>query len=73
MIGHKDVLLDLLQIKLQVLQGWSGDAIVLGKLPVSGRPTNIDYSRARAYCICNRCGRGGFDILLSSLFGCFWA
>ena len=38
--------------------GWSGGAMVLGKLPVPGRPTNLDYSRARAYCSCNRCGWG---------------
>ena len=25
--------------------GWSGGAMVLGKLPASGRPTNLDYSR----------------------------
>ena len=30
------------------LSGWSGDAMVLGKLPVPGRPANLDYSRARA-------------------------
>ena len=24
--------------------------MVLGKLPVQGRPTNLDFSRARAYC-----------------------
>ena len=36
--------------------GWSGNAEVLGKLPVPGRPTNLDYSRARAYCACSRCG-----------------
>ena len=36
--------------------GWSGGAKVLGKLPVPGRPTNLDYSRAMAYCACNRCG-----------------
>ena len=29
--------------------GWSGGAMVLGKLPVPGRPTNLDYSRAGAY------------------------
>ena len=29
---------------------------MLGKLPVPGRPTNLDYSRARAYCACSRCG-----------------
>ena len=40
--------------------GWSGDAKVLGKLPVPGRPTNLDDSRARAYCACSRCGWGLF-------------
>ena len=30
--------------------------MVLGKLPVPGRPTNLNYSWARAYCACNRCG-----------------
>ena len=33
---------------------------MLGKLPVPGRPTNLDYSRARAYCACIRCGWGLF-------------
>ena len=32
--------------------------MVLGKLPVPGRPTNLDRSRARAYCACSRCGWG---------------
>ena len=32
--------------------------MVLGKLPVPGRPTNLDYSRARAVCACSRCGWG---------------
>ena len=36
--------------------------MVLGKLPVPGRPTNLDYSRARAYCACSRCGWGCLDI-----------
>ena len=26
--------------------GWLGGAMVLGKLPLPGRPTNLDYSRA---------------------------
>ena len=30
--------------------------MVLGKLPVPGRPTSLDKSRARAYCSCSRCG-----------------
>ena len=28
--------------------GWSGGAVVLGKLPVPGRPTYLVYSRTRA-------------------------
>ena len=34
--------------------------MVLGKLPVPGRPTNFDYSTARAYCAYSRCGWGLF-------------
>ena len=30
--------------------------MVLGKLPVPEGPTNLDLSRARAYCACSRCG-----------------
>ena len=41
-------------------RGWSGGAMVLGKLPVPGRPTYLDYSRARAYCAYSRCGWGLF-------------
>ena len=41
-------------------RGWSGGAKVLGKLPVPGRPTSLDYSRTRAYCACSRCGWGLF-------------
>ena len=36
--------------------------MVLGKLPVPGRPTNLDESRTRAYCACNGCGWGCLDI-----------
>ena len=32
--------------------------MVLGKLPVPGRHTNLDYSTARACCACSRCGWG---------------
>ena len=39
---------------------WSGGAMVLGKLPVPGRP--MDYSRARTYCACSRCCWGFLDI-----------
>ena len=47
--------------------GWSGGAMVLGKLPVPGRPTNLDYSRARAYCAYSRCGWGLFGHFYSHL------
>ena len=48
-------------------QGWSGGAMVLGKLPVPGRPTNLDWGRARAYCACSRCGWGLFGHFYSHL------
>ena len=41
--------------------------MVLGKLPVPGRPTNLNNNRARAYCASNRCERGTF-LLSSSIF-----
>ena len=48
--------------------GWSGGAMVLGKLPVPGRPTSLDNSRARAYCSCSRCGWGLFGHFYSLSF-----
>ena len=36
-------------------------------LPVPGRPTNLDYSRARACCACSRCGWGLFGHFFSYL------
>ena len=48
-------------------RGWSGGAMVLGKLPVPGRPTNLDCSRARAYRACSRCGWGLFGHFFSRL------
>ena len=41
--------------------------MVLGKLPVPGHPTNLDYSRARAYCTCSRCRWGLFRHFFSRL------
>ena len=35
--------------------------MVLGKLPVPGRPTGLDKRRARTYCACSRCGTGLFE------------
>ena len=48
-------------------RGWSGGAKVLSKLQVLGRPTNLDYSRARAYFACNGCGWGLFGHFFSHL------
>ena len=41
--------------------------MVLGKLPVPGRPITLDYSMARAYCACSRCGWGLFGHFFSHL------
>ena len=41
--------------------------MVLGELPVPGRPTSLDQSRARAYCTCSRCGWGLFGHFYSHL------
>ena len=50
-------------------RGWSGGAKVLGT-------TNLDNSRARGYCACNRCGWRLFGhFFLSSIFSLvylFW-
>ena len=41
--------------------------MVLGKLPVPGCPTNLIYSRARAYCAYSRCEWGLFGHFFSHL------
>ena len=41
--------------------------MVLGKLPVPGRPSNLDNSRARAYCTWGRCGWGFLGHFFSRL------
>ena len=45
---------------------WYVGAKVLGKLPVPERPTNLDDSRARAYCACSMCGWGLFGLFFRS-------
>ena len=50
-----------------VFVGVFGGAMVLGKLPVLGRPTNLDCSTARAKCACCRCGWGLFGFFFSRL------
>ena len=42
-------------------------AMVLCKLSVPGRPTNLDKSRARAYCARSMCGWGLFEYFFSRL------
>ena len=44
-----------------------GVAMVLDKLLVPGRPTNLDNSGARTYCACGRRGRGLFGHFFSHL------
>ena len=46
--------------------------MVLGKLPVPGRPTNLVYSRARSYFACSGAGGGCLDIFLSSIISLFF-
>ena len=41
--------------------------MVLGKLPVPGRPTDLDRGGARAYCACSRCRWGLFGHFFSRL------
>ena len=41
--------------------------MVLGKLLVPGRPTNLDHSRTRAFYACRRCGWGLFGRLFSHI------
>ena len=54
-------------------RGRSGGAMVLDKLPVLGCPTNLDYSRARAYCACRRCEWGLFGhFFLASIISLFF-
>ena len=42
--------------------GGAGGAMVLGKLLVPGRPTNLDYSRARPSALAEGAGGGCLDI-----------
>ena len=46
---------------------------MLGKVPVPGRPIDLDYSGARAYCACSGCRWGLFGrFLLSSVVSRFF-
>ena len=55
----------------------SGGVMVLGKLPVPGRPAHLDNSRTRAYSACSGCGWelfGHFALVFhfSLLFPALW-
>ena len=51
-----------LTIGVMQYRGWSGGAMVLGKFPVPGCPTNFDYSRTRANSLTVGAGGGCMDI-----------
>ena len=46
--------------------------MVLGKLPVPGRPAGLHYSRTMGYCACSGCGWGLLNIFLSSIISLFF-
>ena len=48
-------------------RGWSGGAMVLGKLPVPGRPTILITVGQGPIALVVGAGGGGLDILLSSI------
>ena len=50
-----------------VMRGWSGGAMVLGKLPVPGRPTIWTTVRQGPTALAVGAGGGCLDILLSSI------
>ena len=60
-----------------VKRGWLDGAMMLGKLPVPGRPSNLADSRARAYCAGSGCEWGLFGhftliYLFSPLSSSLW-
>ena len=48
--------------KSSFLANYGGDRVVRWYWVIFQCPTNFDYSKARAYCVCSRCGRDGLDI-----------
>ena len=58
----------LLSVSLNLSEGWLGGAIVLSKFLMPRRPTDLDNSRARAYCGYWLFGHCFFSRLLFCLF-----
>ena len=50
-----------------------GGAMVLGKLPVLGRTTNLDDYRTMAFCAYSRFGWGPFGYFFSSIISLFYS
>ena len=67
----KSVVNGIVAILLFYLHG-RGGAMVLGKLPLPARPTNLGYSREGAYCAFSGCGWGLFGHFYSRLSSLFF-
>ena len=52
--------------------GRSGGAMVLGKLPVPRRPTNLGLGRARVYFACSGCSGVVWTFFLLSIIALFF-
>ena len=57
--------------KNHILKGWSGGALVLGKLPVTGRPTILMIVGQGLIALAVGADGGCLDILLSSILSLF--
>ena len=57
---------------LPFCRGWSGGAKVLGKLPVPGRPANLDEVGQGPSALAVGAGGGCLDIFLSSIISLFF-
>ena len=73
MMDHKIRFCGEIWLIIPKLLRWSGGTMVLGKHPVLGRPTNLDYSSARAYCAYSTCGWEWFGhFFLSSIISLYF-
>ena len=63
-IDHNSILI----LSYLIIQGWSGGAMVLGKLPVPGRPTIWMIVGQGPTALAVGAGGGCWTFLLSSIF-----